>query len=201
MPKNQDRLTVRLDAEMRARLHERAGALGLDDAAFVRMLIYGEINGAGYGTHIVGAAAGTSGDSWTDSARLGDSLPVGDVGLEDEPRAEDFEVEPDPDGGNPSLDQLLGAAPSLLDEMMAVAPAPQPPVRPAAPTYRSALPQRGPRQPARPQVWGAFGGVYSMTRPVGVNEYATGANTTGDGRGNVLRDNMRHFGIAGTRAR
>jgi hypothetical protein len=35
-----DRIVVRLESEMRAKLHERASTLGLDDAAHVRMSIY-----------------------------------------------------------------------------------------------------------------------------------------------------------------
>lgn len=193
--KNQDRLTIRLDADMRAKLHERAGALGLDDAAFARMVLYGEINGGlllPRHENLAGAMPmamprvqhyGKDGDN---------TAVVAPEDFSDEPRAEDFEVPPDADGGIP-LDDLLGAGPSILDQMMAAAPAPQAVARPAAPTYRSALPQRGPRQQARPQVWGAFGNAYSMTRPVGVNGTAIGENAMGDGRGNVQRANMGHF--------
>lgn len=198
--KNQDRLTIRIDADMRAKLHERAGALGLDDAAYVRMLIYSEVNdgcarpgdsGAGDAAFfarprpVAGRDVGYSGRD--------QGLSAEEAAIEaDEPRAEEVDVPPDADGGIP-LDALLGAGPSILDEMMAAGPAPQPVARPAAPTYRSALPQRAARQQSRPQVWGAFGNAYSMTRPVGVNGTAIGENAMGDGRGNVQRANMGHF--------
>jgi hypothetical protein len=247
--KNQDRLTVRLDAEIRAKLHERASVLGLDDASFVRMLIYGAMNGerAGIrelpiyhsdngggrvdGRRVDGAVCSGGGivgvpahnltgamnaqDHFSGNSNPGGyagSVPSAGVGIPraitqaepledfndsrdephenfDEPRAEDFEMPAD------ALDDLLRAGPSTLDAPPQ--PALQPMARPSAPTYRSAMPQRA----AGPQGWGAHGGTYSMTRPVGVNSYAIGTNGTGDGRGNVLRDNMRHFGVAGTRSR
>lgn len=188
--KNQDRLTIRLDADMRAKLHERAGALGLDDAAFARMVLYGALNEIL--PPVAGQWPGRQMPPLMTEAKIGISAPMAEDDLADEPRAEDFEMPPDADGGIP-LDDLLGAGPSILDEMMAAAPAPQPVARPAAPTYRSALPQRAARQQARPQVWGAFGNAYSMTRPVGVNGTAIGENAMGDGRGNVQRANMGHF--------
>lgn len=117
--------------------------------------------------------------------------------VEEEPEplpVEEMDIPPDPDGGNPgALDDLLRAGPSILDQMMS-APAPAA----AAPSYRQAAPQRTYRSNRGPQ---PVVGPGSLTRVVGVNDMAIGGNTLGDGRGNVLRENMRHFGIVGTRAR
>lgn len=203
----QDRLTIRLDADIRAKLHAKAGELGLDDAAYARMVLYREINGAPYqaqhgqyarpvGPH--GPAGREDGflarpdpghsaglDLWVGSP---DGLSEVDDGL----RAEEMDIPPDPDGGVPQLDAILGAAPSILDEMMASA-MPQ-----AAPTYRQ---QRQSSRSYRQRPAQPLYGPGSMTRAIGVNDMAIGGNTYGDGTGNVMRDNMRHFGIVGTRAR
>ncbi len=106
-----------------------------------------------------------------------------------------MDIPADPDGGNPgTLDDLLRAGPSILDQMMSATPA-QP-----APTYRQAATYRAPMT-NRNRGLQPIHGPGSMTRAVGVNDMAIGGNTLGDGRGNVMRENMRHFGIVGTRAR
>ena len=107
-----------------------------------------------------------------------------------------MDIPADPDGGVPQLDAILGATPSFLDEMISNAM----PASPPAPTYRQAMQRQSPRsyrqRPAQPLY-----GPGSMTRAIGVNDMTIGGNTFGDGTGNVMRDNMRHFGIVGTRAR
>ena len=200
---------------MRAKLHERASGLGLEDAAFLRMLIFRELNGG---------ASNEQPALWPASRlqeRAEDRLGIGDIDRRDlaasepdsagasrlaydsrelegagEPRAEDMEIPADPDGGG-ALGDLLASAPSILDEMIA-ASRPAESVLPA--TYRQ--PQRavqrgyGMRRGMQPPY-----GPGSRTRAIGLNDMAIGANDFGDGYGNVLRDNMRHFGITGTRAR
>ncbi len=113
-----------------------------------------------------------------------------------------MDIPADADGGDPaSLDDLLSAGPSILDEMLART---QPEQARAAQLLdvaaRGRVPQRSYRAPLSRQQRPQFG-PGSMTRPLGVNEQVVGANDFGDGRGNVLRDNMRHFGFSGTRAR
>lgn len=109
-------------------------------------------------------------------------------------RAEEMEIPADADGGAP-LDELLAAGSSLLDDMLARA---QPRTAPAV--------QQQPRSTYRPAHARSFGlqpqyGPGSRTRQVGVNDHAVGSNAFGDGSRNVLRDNMRHFGLSGTRSR
>jgi hypothetical protein len=102
-----------------------------------------------------------------------------------------------------SLEELLQAGPSMLDQMLLARTQPrqdtqnQPP--PLMSTQRARQGYQAPlsrRQGTMPSY-----GPGSRTRPVGVNDMAIGGNTMGDGRGNVLRDNMRHFGIVGSRSR
>jgi hypothetical protein len=213
-----DRIVVRLESEMRAKLREKASALGLDDAAYVRMLIYRDANelpGAGLKlwdestrTH-----RGTNPDQFLfeqlqPSHQLSGEVPHdalrGDEGAAEQPEplpVEEMDIPADPDGGNPgALGELLGASTSILDEMMAMSrPAPEQPMqrqmpRQAQRTYRPALSNRN--RGVQPMY-----GPGSLTRVVGLNDQTIGANDFGDGRGNVLRDNMRHLGITGTRAR
>ena len=114
----------------------------------------------------------------------------------------DIPADVDDDDGS-GLDELLRAGPTLLDEMAGMLPAGR--ANEAAPersTYRQ--PRPGAYRPAlsnRNRGIQPLYGPGSKTRAVGVNDMAIGANQTGDGFGNVLRDNMKHFGIVGTRAR
>ena len=225
---------VRLEAEMRAKVHAKASALGLDDAAYVRMLIYRDENGlqatpAPREPEAMGAVArfrqphaappaarwvtdaevlqmAETGEITADQVVLrGDgTVPLEELVPEGEPRAEDIEIPADADDGPPAaqLEELLATAPSVLDELLAAAEQPPHPMivelaRPAR------VPQRGYRAPLSNRDRGlvAFGGPGSRTRPIGVNDGIVGANNYGDGPGNVLRDNMRHFGFGGTRSR
>ena len=180
---------------MRARLRQKAGANGLDEAAYVRMLIYRDLNGI---AHEEAGQHGAVGSRHLHAA------PVNfDARETEEPEplpVEEMDIPADADGGEPGagLDELLGAGPSLLDEMLAMA-APQPSPQMPAPAR---VPQRGYR-PAYQRRMGVqpSAGPGSLTRAVGVNDQSIGANNLGDGHGNVLRDNMRHFGIVGTRSR
>lgn len=243
----QDRLTIRLDADIRAKLHAKAAELGLDDAAYARMLIFRDINGVpnagsiGQGDRwrpdtsggvrpagwdaardaIGGEAAGDFVDGGLDTSHIrayvdtprasarahrsgaySGEQPFGgahvDDGVESEVddglRAEEMDIPADPDGGVPHLDAILGAAPSILDEMMSGAM----PTSQAASTYRQ---QRQSSRSYRQRPAQPLYGPGSMTRAIGVNDMTIGGNTFGDGTGNVMRDNMRHFGIVGTRAR
>lgn len=204
-----DRIVVRLESEMRARLHERASALGLDDAAYVRMLIYADANGGGFrelpasdqtiDTLAELIAARTPDDP---GYRDPDPLPV-----------EEMDIPADPDG-EPAA---MGAGPSLLDEIAALtAPSTsaQGPQRQPAPRQRSYDPPAydRPRPASRQRFnnrsfdqrsgWGrtAWSGPGSMTRAVGIGGELMG-NAQGDGRGNVTRDNFAHLGAVGTRSR
>lgn len=195
MPKS-DRITIRLDADMGARLSAKASALGLDDAAYARMLIYRDVNEIPLPE--AGQWPGREMLPLMTEAKVGTSAPTAEEQPEPLP-VEEMDIPADPDDGA-GLDDLLRAGPSLLDQMMAqtaAAPAPTN-QRPGA-----ALQQRTYRAPLANRNRGLqpVYGPGSMTRAIGVNDMAIGANNTGDGRGNVLRDNMRHFGITGTRSR
>lgn len=186
---------------MAERLNAKASALGLDVAAYARMLIYRDVNelAVAYAPptrepeHL-----GEVATFWQPQASPPQSEASDDEIDPNEPRAEDVEIPADPDGAG--LDDLLRAGPSLLDEMMAQAAPAKAPIsqRPGA-----GLQQRQYRAPLSNRNRGAqpIYGPGSMTRAIGVNDMAIGSNNTGDGHGNVLRDNMRHFGITGTRAR
>ncbi len=191
---------MRLDSDARVRLHAAASALGLDDAAYVRMLIYRDANG-GHG----GSAPETV---WQDAParpalpdfRVAAAPSPVDEEPEPLPVAEmDIPADPDPDGGvaSPSLDDLLRAGPSLLDEMAAAS---QPPVAGA----RMLAELAAPREPARSyrqaqQQVVPFGRPGSLTRPIGLNESAVGY--MGDSPNSVLRQNLKHFGVQATRFR
>lgn len=120
----------------------------------------------------------------------------------DQPQVEEMDIPPDPDGE--SLDALMTAGPSLLDEIAALTamPRPAPSVPPRSPAYaRPRPPSRG-AQRFNNRDWGrtAMWGPGSMTRAVGAGGDLVG-NAQGDGRGNVTRDNFAHFGAVGTRSR
>ena len=216
---------------MRAKVHAKASALGLDDAAYVRMLIYRDENGLQAmpaprepealrpvatfrqphaGRQVSDAEVvrmAETGEIRADEVVLrGDgTVPLEDLVPADEPRAEDMEIPADADDGMApaALDELLAAAPSVLDELLAAAEQPPHPMvaELARPAQRQA--QRGYRTQLSHRDRGlvALGGPGSRTRAVGVNDGVVGANNYGDGQGNVLRDNMRHFGLNGTRSR
>lgn len=99
----------------------------------------------------------------------------------------------------PSLDALMSAGPTLLDE------APKRVYSNRTIGLKSELYQR-PRTivPFRPEPARTpypRGGIdaYTETEFVGINPEVIGSNSMGDGRNNVMRDNLRHFGVAGTR--
>lgn len=117
----------------------------------------------------------------------------------------DDEPSPTLNEAEPSLDALMAASPSILDDAVA-AMVPRP--ARAMPAYdpfagRGHLYQRpSPRNivPFRNRYAGGAFGAGSLTRAVGVGN-ATAGNLMGDGIGNVLRDNMGHYGLVGTRSR
>lgn len=193
-----DRIVTRLESEVRARLHAKASALGLDDAAYVRTLIYRDLNEL---AAPVAMRRGTIRPAFASGEIPVERVFVRGDGTAEEPEplpAEEMDIPADADGGDPgALDELLGASSTILDEMMAMAqPAPQAPAAPAPRSYHAPLSRRPGAQSLQPVY-----GPGSKTRAVGVNDMAIGGNTYGDGRGNVLRENMRHFGIVGTRSR
>jgi hypothetical protein len=116
-----------------------------------------------------------------------------------------MDIPADADGGEPgALDELLKAAPSILDEMVALAGLEQPnPLVDNLPVRSARVPQRGYRTQLNHRGRGmvALDGPGSRTRAIGINDGVIGGNNYGDGPGNVQRDNMRHFGVAGTRSR
>ena len=197
---------------MRAKLHAKASALGLEDAAYVRMLIFRDVNGVAGALPGSSQAVSTFRRAVTSAVHELPAIEEADAPLEElvpegEPRAEDMEIPADADGGLPTseLEELLATSPGLLDEMVAASGVAQPnellaelarpPARAAASSsYRGQINNRG-RGIVPP------GGPGSRTRPLGVNDQIVGGNTYGDGHGNVLRDNMRHFGFNGTRSR
>ena len=187
MPKRSastDKLTIKnLSAEDQAWLKEESDRLGCDPENLVRMMIRQRMIARGPtppdgGIHYE--------PRYYDDRKhavdiVNDALH--DVGAETINEAE------------PSLDQLMAAGPPLLDEAL-------PPRRPPArnmPLRHSAsvLPMRR-EQPFYPR--GGFD-AFSETEFVGINRQVIGANSMGDARGNVMRDNLRHFGVAGTRGR
>lgn len=195
-----DRIVTRLESEMRAKLHAKASAIGLDDAAYVRMLIYRDLN------EIPLSPARQRPErkmvSEANWPKIGTSAPIEE---ETEPLlVEEMDIPADADGGDPgALDELLGQSPSILDEMMALSvPNPAAHGAPARSSQSQTVTTRGYRAPLsrRSGVQPVYG-PGSKTRAIGVNDQAIGANDFGDGRGNVLRENMRHFGIVGTRSR
>lgn len=214
------RLTIRLGEDVRAWLKAQGEQLGLDEAAFARMLLYEAKNGRHAPAFPAAAAAlGPVADA-ADSFGLGagaghDPIPVA---VADEERAEEIDVAPDADGGDPEaaaeqLDALMQAGPTFLDELVArAAPRQAAPARQPVdfgdrglPRFQR-MPARQPQQPMRQAFAGrgdhrrAFGvAPGSQTRAIGVNQ--TAANMQGDGVGNVQRDNNRHLGFRGTQSR
>ncbi|HEX4043251.1 MAG TPA: hypothetical protein VHY10_16255 [Xanthobacteraceae bacterium] len=214
------RLTIRLGEDARTYLQAEAAKRGLDEAAFARMLIYERMNGA----DLIAGPAWSASSNCTPLRRGGGGAPAAspvsvqsefadgdgaldaratdaDLAAAGEPRAEEFDIAADADGGNPeaiaAVDALLAAGPSFLDSLIAerrsTAPAPQPrvpmrmPQRQIAPAPRNYRAQRQGLQPSY--------GPGSLTRPLGVNEYSIGEIQFGDGSRNVGRQNMGHFGV------
>ena len=192
---------------MRAKLHTKASALGLDDAAYVRMLVFRDVNGP------TTAVAVRERDSDPNFGARGEWLgegpdprqaPIEELVDADEPRAEDMDIPADADEAAPAdLDQLLAGAGSLLDEMLEQGGDTPAAVLDLARGPAPRVPQRGYRTQLSNRDRGlvALSGPGSRTRPLGVNDQVVGGNNYGDGPGNVLRDNMRHFGFNGTRSR
>lgn len=199
------RIVIRLAAEDRDWIRSEAERIGVDSATLVRMLIRQARNAPGglpvhYGDEV------SEDQVRSIDAAVGDEFETGDW--------ETVEQEQ-------SLDSLMEAGPSLLDEAAAEPePAPLPERAPAMIPFTFAAesryrfqrtPQRttAPQRPA-PQRAGyaarqvnAPPGAFragSMTRAVGVGD-GTRGNVTGDGIGNVIRDNYAHFGFVGTRSR
>ncbi len=208
---------MRLEPDVRTKLNERAKSLGLDAAAYVRMLVYRDANGdAADGQRFHLGTVDRSNDGRrprlaADHARPGALAPAPERELDEpeledlvddnEPRAEDMEIPADPDSGAPGLDDVMAGASDILDQMVALSAQPAAPARQA---QRPRPPQRGyqPRFGNRNQrqAMPAYG-PGSATRIVGINDQVAGQNQYGDGHGNVLRDNMRHLGLVGTRSR
>jgi hypothetical protein len=191
---------------MHAKLQERAKALGLDEAVYVRMLIYADVNGVS-------------------PPRERRALP--EVGMSPHPQASGYyaldETEAHPEEPEPlpvePIDVPIDpepqeAQPSLLDEMDALLATPAAPPRPPMPRHMPrfdgydrgygnayGIQRRGYGARGYGQPYGQpFYGPGSMTRAVGVGEGTMG-NFMGDGHGNVTRDNFGHFGFVGTRSR
>jgi hypothetical protein len=130
-------------------------------------------------------------------------MPFEDLIDDDEPRAEEIDIPADPDQGSPGLEDVMAGASDILDDMIALS---EQPAAPARQVQRAPQPQRGAYQPrfgANRNQRAAMPahGPGSATRVIGVNDQVAGQNQYGDGHGNVLRDNMRHLGLTGTRSR
>lgn len=187
-----DKLTIKnLSADDQAWLKEESDRLGCDPENLVRMMI--RQRSAAIVVGYPPPPPNGSIHAPLDYERIDQALEQIDRSLEERDR-ESADRVLNEDG--PSLDQLMAAGPLLLDEP------PPPPRRPPArniPLRSSAgvLPMRR-EQPFYPR--GGFD-AFSETEFVGINRDVIGANAMGDARGNVMRDNMRHFGVAGTRSR
>jgi hypothetical protein len=118
----------------------------------------------------------------------------------DPPLAPEVDVPADPDGGEPTLDQIMAAPPPFVDK-----PAPPRSRQP----YISAghgsryqqrqTPSRNNIVPISPIYAGGAFGAFSLTQPLGLSESAPRGNMMGDAAGNIMRDNFRHFGFSGSR--
>jgi hypothetical protein len=187
------RLTIRLSAKARKWLTAEAKKRGLDEAAFARMLIFERMNGTAAQSRTVRARDMDDPfapiEQVVTYSQIDRGLEQRELELANEPRAEEFEVPPDADGGNPNaaLAQIMAAAPSLLDD----AQPRQQPRRRFGTTPRPQPPRNG----------AVYVGPGSVTRAIGVNPNVAGGNQFGDARGNVLRDNFGHLGFIGTRSR
>lgn len=118
------------------------------------------------------------------------------------------ETEPTLNQSEPTLEDVMAIAPSLLDERPAplrvadvqsyVSPHVFNGTRPIAPARVKVLQDRFAR-PANvvPYPRGAQD-AFTETEFVTINPAVIGSNMMGDGHGNVMRDNLRHFGVKGT---
>ncbi len=195
-----DRLTIRgLSADDQAWLAAESDRLGCDPENLVRMMIRQRI---GPGTIVQQA------EVYQEPApRLRTIYP--ELARDPDPDEPDGTPLPEPaadptDEG--SLDDLMAAGPSILDDAVrttqrapVAVPAFDPFDRFGGRGLRYQRPAQRRQAVARPNM-GAFS-AGSMTRPVGVNPDVAGGNSSGDGVGNVMRDNMRHFGLVGTQGR
>ena len=208
---------MRLEPDVRAKLNERAKALGLDAAAYVRMLTYRDLNGPAEACPVPRQASPSFRRPVPSAAPLSaapepelDEPELEDLVDENEPRAEEMEIPADPDGGAPALDDVMAGASDLLDQMVALSEQSGrhgPESSGEGRRIQAAHAPRAPRQYQprfgnrnRRQVMPAYG-PGSATRVVGVNDQVAGQNQYGDPHGNVLRDNMQHLGLVGTRSR
>lgn len=105
--------------------------------------------------------------------------------------------------GDDDLDHLMAEPPQLFE------------TAPGVPTARPLSTRRGfalsherqvnpgnviPYASTRPYPRGGFD-AFTETEFVGLNQSVIGSNSMGDGTGNVLRQNLGHFGVAGARSR
>lgn len=224
MPDKATRLTIRLGEDVRAWLKAEGAKRGLDEAAFARMVLYERMNGQNYDLLAVRPSLVAPGLRTTERAHLArypgersdEGAPVytsapSEIQSEEElvaagePRAEEMDIPPDADGGDPNaaFDALMQAGPTFLDELLAAAKPPAPARQEGYRFQRSREARRAPTRGRSQQGFAPAGysGPGSLTRPIGVNNAIAGGNIQGDGVGNVLRDNNRHFGFVGTRAR
>jgi hypothetical protein len=189
-----DQLTIRgLSGDDQAWLKAESERLGCDPENLVRMMIRQRImshsepppNGGGYREPY-------------DEQPVHRAYNGASAYTEPEPPlAPEVDIPPDPDGGEPTLDQLMAAPPPLVDS-----PPPRPPTRNYAsfqrPRYQPARASQN-VVPIRPVYPGGAFGAFSLTQPLGLHENVQRANAMGDASGNVMRDNFRHFGFSGSR--
>jgi hypothetical protein len=207
-----DRLTIKgLSADDLAWLKEESDRLGCDPENLVRMMIRQR-------SAAVVVPVGFSptpppdGRSWRthsairDNDELGRHFPEDGYSQGGSP----------PNEAEPSLDEVMAGQPDLAQQ---ASPLPTKPVIAYSPTAgiagRGTQYQRppvaagtprlpyGPYAPPRnvvPYPQGAYS-AFSETELVSVDPDYIGKNSLGDGRMNVMRDNLRHFGVAGTRSR
>lgn len=198
-----DKLTIKgLSQDDQEWLKEESERLGCDPENLVRMMIRQRQapntvvtppppRGGGY------RHEPKYGD-WRDSPIISDDA-VPALGAETEPTINEADE---------SLDALMSAGPPLLDEVIQHARptgmnvAPRPAARPTP--YDPIARQRSGRgmqfQRSTNVLPYPRGGMdaFTETEFVGVNRDVIGSNMMGDARGNVMRDNLRHFGVRGT---
>jgi hypothetical protein len=182
-----DKLTIKgLSQDDQDWLRAESDRLGCDPENLVRMMIRQRSaptppapqppNGGGYRPGYY---------QWADSPLTSDVTRGADQGP-DLPH----HAPPTINEAEPSLDALMAAGPSLLDDP----PAPVVRLRPSP--SRMHVPMR-PMRERTPYPRGGFD-AFTETEFVGINQAVIGANMMGDGSGNVMRDNLRHFGVKGT---
>lgn len=206
-----DQLTIKgLSAEDQAWLKDESDRLGCDPENLVRMMIRQRMMPRGPQP----PDGGGERFEW----RTGVQPMYGhyaDPGYQEQAPSD---PEPTLNEAEPSLDALMAAVPTFLDKPPDRPPIPLPPppksrtgarLTPFDPIaeqrsgrgMRFSRPANVVRFRAEPQYpLGAFS-AFTETEFVGVNNATIGANSMGDARGNVMRDNLRHFGVVGTRSR